>query len=172
MVGWVCVLFKNGRRAKMLSSLPTELSRPSLTREACWISSGKIFTFLDWLFFVFFKCSGVFNISCAGQNWFDPGLHYTYIHIKFSSPCAAVYPSWLWVAEFLRFREFKRCLPSIDYNGARWHLAWGEIMTRFLKMIRRPCCEHFSIGTVLILPNYIKSPSRRKRACTLEWKTS
>ena len=60
--------------------------------------------------------------------------------------------------------EFWRYLLPLEYNQSRWHLVcctfltqqqflFLEIMTRFLKIIPRPCCEQFHVRTIFFLLN-------------------
>ena len=42
--------------------------------------------------------------------------------------CLSIYTVLLWVAEFWRYRPL-RCLPSLQYNGTRWHYSCGAQST-------------------------------------------
>ena len=85
------------------------------------------------------------------------------VHI-FPLACSSVYPATLFWCELQRYWP-QRCLPSLQYNGTKWHSACGvqstkklpwkiknqclfpKIMAFLLRIISWPCCEHVHVAT-------------------------
>ena len=82
--------------------------------------------------------------------------------------CRAICTFWLFCGVLPRFGNIgysNVCLLSniMELDGTQL-----RTMTRLLKIIHRPCCEQFHVGTIFFLPNYtyLAVITAQKEACT------
>lgn len=96
---------------------------------------------------------------CSANVPFVDGTH----ERKRNKPISTTKKNTLWTTPcYFRRYWLQRGLPSFEYTGTRWHFAlqlcfFAEIMPQLLRIVHRPCCEHFHVGTIFFLLSLCRS---------------